>query len=1077
VLGDVVTEVASAGTAPPPWSGDATATQVATDGHPGDVLYRVLGPIEVGHEGRTADLGPPKQRAFLAILLLNANQITPVDRIVDLLWPDGPPRHAAHAIQVYASELRKALDPIVGREAIVWQAPGYLLRVDRNALDATVVERLTTEGVRQLGAGDLAAAEVTLGQARELWRGPPLAEFTYEEFAQEAIRHLTDVWLEGTEALAEAKSDLGDEATALKLAEAAIREDPLRERPQEVRIRSLYRLDRAAEALRAYEQCRQHIADELGVEPSPALQRLHEAVLIHDHALDRVQPTLAAGPTPVSNPYKGLRAFTEADAADFHGREALVRAVLDALASGRRLITLVGPSGSGKSSALSAGLIPALRAARIPGSDRWVIAQVRADSGPLQALEAARGRAAADPDLVLVIDQLEDVFAAGSATECHQFLDDLTRAITDRASRLRAVSALRADVYDRPLQHAAFAEAFLPGIVNVVPMNAAELEAAIVEPARRVGVDVDPTLLAELVSDTIHRPGALPLLQHVLAELFDRRTEHGMTLAAYRDLGGLRGALSRRAEGTFMNLDPEQQLVARQVFLRLMKFDGSQHLLARGVPIRELTELVTDPVILSEVLRRLETNRLVTFDRDAVSGSAIVTVAHESLFTEWERLATWIVDGRTDLQRHEALAARVTAWEESGRHTEDLLAGSRLDECAQWARETNLGLTAGERGFVEASLEHRRIQDADREAHVARERRLERRARWRLLGLVGTAALLIAALAFVVVAWPGRAPDVVLVYPGAGDGGMYDSVGAGFGDAAKSMGLDAQTVVEPPDALRERLRRLAEQGVGLIVVGQAWSNPDVELVARAHPATRFLAVDYWGELPNVSAPKFAAEEGSFLAGAAAALKSRTGRIGVIADADTNIDWPYVGGFAAGAAAADPEIDVVVRYLPGETAHLTFATVNQAAHEMYRGSADVVFYAGRESPLGVFEAAYSESLTQGRQLWAIARDSDWYAALPVAGPLAGRETAAWRAHVLTSLVTRYDIGISTMLEDYAMGTLASGSRRFGLAQGAIELTTSGGFVADVQASLDRLRDQIVAGTIVVPRYPPDRGPPR
>jgi DNA-binding SARP family transcriptional activator len=260
----VVSEVASACVAPPPWSGDAAATQVAADGHPGDVLFRVLGPIEFGHEGRTADLGPPKQRAFLAILLLNANQITPVDRIVDLLWPDGPPRQAAHAIQVYASELRKALDPIVGRGAIVWQAPGYLLRVDRNALDATVVERLTTEGVRQLGAGDLAAAEVTLGQARELWRGPPLAEFTYEEFAQEEIRHLTDVWLEGTEALAEAKSGLGDEATALSLAEAAIREDPLRERPQEVRIRSLYRLGRASEALRAYEQCRQHIAHELG---------------------------------------------------------------------------------------------------------------------------------------------------------------------------------------------------------------------------------------------------------------------------------------------------------------------------------------------------------------------------------------------------------------------------------------------------------------------------------------------------------------------------------------------------------------------------------------------------------------------------------------------------------------------------------------------------------------------------------------------------------------------------------------------------------------------------------------------
>jgi basic membrane protein A len=145
--------------------------------------------------------------------------------------------------------------------------------------------------------------------------------------------------------------------------------------------------------------------------------------------------------------------------------------------------------------------------------------------------------------------------------------------------------------------------------------------------------------------------------------------------------------------------------------------------------------------------------------------------------------------------------------------------------------------------------------------------------------------------------------------------------------------------------------------------------------------------------------------------------------------------------------------------------------------MFRSRVDVIFYAGQAAPQGVFEAAFSESQTQGRRLWAIAMESDWYTALPFAGPLEGRDAAAWRSHALLSIVTRYDVGVSTMLTDYARGALAPGERRFGLAQGAFDVATSGGFVDDILPTLDRFRDRIVAGQIVVPRYPSDRGPPR
>jgi hypothetical protein len=268
--------------------------------------------------------------------------------------------------------------------------------------DANLVERLTAEG-HTAAVGDLTAAEAVLGRARG-YGGSALAEFVYEEFAQDHIRHLTDIWLQGTENLAEVKLGLGDDASVLSLAEAAIREDPLRERSRRLQLLSLYRTKRAAEALRAYESFRRCLADELGIEPSPELQHLHEAILIHDPALDSGRGRRdAAAPGGARNPYKGLRAFGEADAGDFFGREVLVHRLFDALAGGSRLVTLVGPSGSGKSSVLSAGLIPALGSAVAPGSDRWVVARMRPGAHPLEALRVAL--TASDSELLLVIDQ------------------------------------------------------------------------------------------------------------------------------------------------------------------------------------------------------------------------------------------------------------------------------------------------------------------------------------------------------------------------------------------------------------------------------------------------------------------------------------------------------------------------------------------------------------------------------------------------------------------------------------------------------------------------------------------------
>lgn len=1043
------------------------------------VEFRVLGALEVMADGRAVDLGPPKQRALLAILILHANEVVPVDRLIDELWGDRAPHRADHSIQVYVSGLREALSPLTGDSTIVWHAPGYVLGVEPAAIDSRRAEHLVADGARRLDAGDLPGAAAMLDQALSMWRGRALTDFTYEEFAQPEIRRLTEIWLHASELLATAELGLGRTDEALARAWAVVEEDPFRERAREIQLCALYRDGRAAEAIRTYEAFTRMLADELGAEPSPRLRQLGERILVHDPALDLARTAAPAASTEPRNPYKGLRAFGEADAADFFGRAALVDELVDALAAGKRLITIVGPSGSGKSSLIEAGLIPALRSGRLAGSDRWAIARLRLDAHPLDALEGEISGAPADRHLMVVVDQLEQLYLEASEEECSRFLERLVSVATDTAGA-RVVLALRADFYDRPLADADFAPLFTAGVVNVIPMAAAELEAAIVEPARRVGVGVDPALLAELITDSAGRPGALPLLQHVLAALFENLEDSRLDLDTYRALGGLRGALTRRAERVFEGLDDAGRVAARQLFLRLVRLSDGERTTSRRVTVRELAALEADPVVLSEVLRVFQADRLLVIDREPASGDGTVEVAHEALFAEWDRLAAWVDACRLDLRRHAWLAMRVDEWLSRGRANDDLLAGSRLDEYEAWQATTSFALTVDERAFLDASRERRRSEQAGQRARDARERSLERRARLRLVGLVSAALVLVAAAAWALFAWPGAAPDIVLVYPGSDRGGMYDSIAKGFDEATSGLELDTQVVVESWEGLEGRLRRLADQGVGLIVVGFAWSYPHVHRVAADYPSTLFLAVDYAGDLPNVATVRFAAEQGAYLVGAAAARRTATGTVGVVTQADSLDDWPYVAGFEAGARAVDPAVEVIVAYgydpFMGPTPEVSVVDVSRATREVYRAGADVVFYTGGEAPFGVFDAAYRESRATGRQHWGIARDADWYVVLPLFSTDTVGDISAWRSHVLTSLITRWDLAISTVLGDYARGDLRADVRRFDLAAGGLELSPSGGAIDAFLPQLGALADRIVSGELVVPSLPPDRGPP-
>jgi DNA-binding SARP family transcriptional activator len=255
--------------------------------------FRLLGPLEVVLDGRPVRLDAAKPRALLALLLLNRNRVVATDRLVEELWGEAAPARATKTLQVYVSQLRKALGP----ERLVTRPPGYELRVEDGELDLDRFERLAAEARERLAAREPAEAGRLLDEALALWRGPALREFRTEPFADAAASRLDELWLAAQEDGLEAEVETGRHADALPELEALVAQHPLRERPRELLMVALYRSGRQADALELYRRTRELYVDELGIEPGPALQELERAVLQQDPAL-RAPLRPAPAPTP-----------------------------------------------------------------------------------------------------------------------------------------------------------------------------------------------------------------------------------------------------------------------------------------------------------------------------------------------------------------------------------------------------------------------------------------------------------------------------------------------------------------------------------------------------------------------------------------------------------------------------------------------------------------------------------------------------------------------------------------------------------------------------------------------------------
>jgi DNA-binding SARP family transcriptional activator/tetratricopeptide (TPR) repeat protein len=250
--------------------------------------FRILGPLEVLDEGHAVTLGGSKQRALLALLLLHANETLSTDRLIDELWGERPPANAAKTVQMQISRLRKALaggadDGSAG--VVVTRERGYELRLDPEGLDAHRFERLLDEGRSELAADHPERAAATLEAALAMWRGAPLADLAYEPFAQREIARLEELRVGVLEQLIEARLALGGHAEVISQLETLIAEHPYRERPRAQLMLALYRCDRQADALQAYQDARRQLVEELGIEPGERLRQLERAILAQDPAL------------------------------------------------------------------------------------------------------------------------------------------------------------------------------------------------------------------------------------------------------------------------------------------------------------------------------------------------------------------------------------------------------------------------------------------------------------------------------------------------------------------------------------------------------------------------------------------------------------------------------------------------------------------------------------------------------------------------------------------------------------------------------------------------------------------------
>jgi WD40 repeat protein/DNA-binding SARP family transcriptional activator len=730
-----------------------------------------------------------KVRALLAYLAVEAAR--PPHRresLAALLWPEFPEQAALTNLRVALSDLRAQLHDrdanspflLVSRETIQFN------RASDVGVDVWKFEKGASSDKRN--GGEQSEIE-NQKSAIAFYRGPFLHGFAipdsvpFEEWLTLKREQLTQQAIRSLRQLADFYEACGDYEPALTYARRQVELEPWLEEGHRQIMRLLALSDQCSSALAQYETCKRALDEELAIEPSLETTRLYETIYAGRIEDIRLNVPL---PAPGEPPFKGLQFFDEPDSPLFFGREALTQRILSQVqkmsenaSEAMSLFTIIGASGSGKSSLARAGLVPALRRAGYavqvitPGSHftPGPSPERRGEFPP-----SPKGGGAGDEE-ILVIDQFEELFTlCHDESERQAFLDALLPPLLKGEGpgvRSGVILVLRADFYAHCAQYPRLREALCAWQDYIGPMNAAELRRAIEEPARQNNWDFEPGLVELILRDVgvsegnPPEPGALPLLEHALLETWKRRRGRILTLKGYAEAGGVRGAIAHTAESMLLQLSADDQALVRRIFLRLTELGEGSVDTRRRVSRSELSTDMDETVPLDTLLGKLAEARLITLSAENAE------VAHEALIREWPTLRQWLSEDRDALRLHRHITESAQVWERLGRDPGELYRGARLAQALEWAQDHAQELNTLERDYLQISQKLAEAEIAEREQQRQREletalrfaesakklaeterqraeeqaansKRLRRRA-WALSGALGLALLLVIA--------------------------------------------------------------------------------------------------------------------------------------------------------------------------------------------------------------------------------------------------------------------------------------------------------------------------------------------
>ena len=611
-----------------------------------------LGAIQARLDGQSIkDFESDRVRALLAYLAVEADRPHRRDALAALIWPDWPDRSARTNLRNALANLRGAIgdreaDPpflLISRETIQFNQDSEC-RLDVTAF-SELVERDNPEAWEQAIAmyrgGFLEGFQLKDSASFEDWH--LLTRERLQRQASTTLRRLADDY-----------EQQGDYERASAYARQLVELEPWYEEGHQQLMHLLALSGQRSAALNQYDSCRRQLALELGVEPSPETVRLYEQIRDGEIAGPAQESVLA--PVPGAPPYKGLQYFGQEDADLFYGREHLTNKLVAQLDPGGddRFLAVVGASGSGKSSIVRAGLIPALykEDGPIVDSQHWPIVVLTPSAHPLESLAIAlsptdatlsttidlinqfsrdsrslhlqicRILPKAARHFVLIVDQFEELFTQCDApAERQAFVDNLLTAAAESGPTI-VVITLRADFYAHCGEYAALREALEQNQVYIGPMNEAELRQAVTEPAEQNGWAFEPGLVDLLLQEVSDEPGVLPLLSHALLETWKRRSGRMMTLAGYSESGGVRGAIAKTAERVLQSQTLDQQVITRTIFLRLTELGEGTQETRRRARLSELTPRPEDADAVDDVLATLVAARLVTTSQDSAEVAA-----------------------------------------------------------------------------------------------------------------------------------------------------------------------------------------------------------------------------------------------------------------------------------------------------------------------------------------------------------------------------------------------------------------------------------------------------------------------